>query len=601
MDRIYYDSQSELCKVPFGAVPCGTRVIFRIFAEDDPVGVYLQINEQQILLARENRNTFVLEYTTPPEGGLVFYSFFIRYRDETVSYGKHSDHSGIGSIGSTLPYQLTVYDETEPVPEWFYQSVIYQIFPDRFYRPAKVLNPKPNCFLYGNWNDLPMYIKDEKQQIARWDFYGGNLFGIIEKLSYIKSLGASVIYLNPVFSSRSNHRYDTADYNHVDPMLGGDDALSALIEAAKAQGIRLILDGVFNHTGQHSLYFDRDDVYGNGAYQHPDSPYRNWYTFFEDGRYLCWWDVDDLPMVNELDTSYLDYMVTGENSIVKKWMKTGIIGWRLDVADELPDAFLEALRNECRSINPESVMIGEVWEDASNKESYGEQKQYFTKHELDSVTNYPFRTNLLDFFQIRISAYRLCERFNEQMENYPKRNFYAAVNLLGSHDVERIMTVAAKVTGNKTDGKSLVKQLVAIQFLFAGIPLVYYGDETGLEGGKDPDNRRTYPWGREDQELIGWYRKMAQIRNTHPVLQTGYIRFWAMNEDVFCFMRYFKAGLDILGKSSAPQTATVLANRSGNSYPLPEEFAGAADLLSGRIPSHINPSSVLLFMGNQSQ
>ena len=598
MDRIYYDSQNELCKAPFGAVPCGARVIFRIFAEDDPIGVYLQINGQQIPLVRENRNTFFWEYTAPLEGGLVFYSFFIQYKHETVSYGKHPEHSGIGSIGSTLPYQLTVFEDTEPVPEWFYQSILYQIFPDRFCCSGEVLNPKPNSFLYGVWNDLPMYIKDEKQRIARWDFYGGNLYGVMEKLSYIKSLGVNVIYLNPIFFSRSNHRYDTADYSRVDPMLGGDDALSALIEAAKAQGIRLVLDGVFNHTGQHSLYFDRNDVYGNGAYHHPDSPYRNWYTFFEDGRYLCWWGVDDLPMVNELDPSYLDYMVTGENSIVKKWMKTGISGWRLDVADELPDTFLEVLRKECRSIDSESVMIGEVWEDASNKESYGEQKQYFTKCELDSTTNYPFRTNLLDFFQNRISAYILCDRFNEQMENYPKRNFYAAVNLLGSHDVERIMTVAGMIAGNKADGKALMRQMVAMQFLFAGVPLVYYGDEAGLEGGKDPDNRRTYPWGREDQELIGWYRKLAQIRNTHPVLQTGYIRFWAMNDDVFCFTRYFKAGSDVLGRPTASQTATVLANRSGASHPLPEKFVGAADLLSGRTPSCTDPSSILLFMGN---
>lgn len=524
---IYFNSRNEDFKAPFGAVNTDSTVTFRILAEGNPFAVFFVADGEKLPMENVGDNMFEVKYKVPSSGCLVYYHFEIQY-EKVVIYGNNEEQTGGEGREGGGDYQLTVFEDTL-VPDWVKSAVCYQIFPDRFYRDGAVLSPKPNSFLYGSWDDIPMYVKNPDGSIPRWDFFGGNLAGIEKKLDYLESLGINLIYLNPIFTARSNHRYDTADYMSVDSMLGGDDALKSLINAAHKRGIRVILDGVFNHTGCDSIYFDFYDKYGGGAYHNQDSPFRSWYTFTEDG-YESWWGVGDLPAVNETEKSYMDYIISGENSVIKKWFSFGIDGWRLDVADELPDEFLSLFTKECKKINPESYVVGEVWEDASNKVSYGKLRPYFTKQELDGVMNYPFRDTLLSFVKGEVSAYQASEKLMSICENYPSSCLAGSLTLLGTHDSERIITAI----GSKT----AVLNLAKLQFVFSGIPVIYYGDETGVPGGKDPDNRRTYPWGKEDKSMIDEFKKLIKMRKSEKLLTNGRLFIGSFGEDVIFIKRF---------------------------------------------------------------
>ncbi len=529
---IYFDSRNEFHKSPFGAVKISTEVTFRIKAEGNSFAVYLVANDEKLSMKRCDHDIFEIKYKTPGEGCLVFYSFEIDFGDVKVTYGNISGLGGVGGEGCETPFQLTVYEQPL-VPAWVKDAVCYQIFPDRFCREGEIIAPKPGSFLYGSWDDTPMYVRNKDSSIARWDFFGGNLAGVQKKLDYLKGLGINLIYLNPVFSARSNHRYDTADYKTVDPMLGGNEALLSLIDAAHKKGIRIILDGVFNHTGCDSIYFDIDNKYGSGAYHNADSPYRKWFTFHEDG-YDSWWGIGDLPAVNELEPTYLDYIITGNNSVVKTWLEAGIDGWRLDVADELPDEFLSLLRKTCHETNPDSYIVGEVWEDATNKVSYGKLRPYFTKQELDGVMNYPFRDTMIAFINGEITAGEAAEKFLSLCENYPPDCMAASLCLLGTHDSERILTA--------TGSKDKVLALAKMQMVYTGIPVIYYGDEVGVSGGADPDNRRTYPWGHEDREMLDEFKKIIAMRKSRPVLTDGRAWFGYFGDDVLFIKRFDENG-----------------------------------------------------------
>ncbi|MGL5245863.1 MAG: glycoside hydrolase family 13 protein, partial [Sarcina sp.] len=367
-----------------------------------------------------------------------------------------------------------------------------------------------------NWNDEPMYIKDSKGKIIRWDFFGGNLKGIIKKLNYLKELGISIIYMNPIFKSVSCHKYDTADYEVIDEMFGTNEDFKLLCEEGKKLNIRIILDGVFSHTGADSKYFNKFGSFESlGAYESRCSPYFQWYRFFQyPDSYECWWGFDNQPNVEELTPSYIDFIIENEDSVIAKWLKLGASGWRLDVADELPDEFIRLIKKRMSSVDNESVLIGEVWEDASNKISYSKSRKYFLGRELDSVTNYPLRDSILAFVLGNMDSSTFAKKIMNLRENYPRENFFAGMNLLGNHDTERILT---KLNGNI----KLLKLAVCIQMTLPGVPLVYYGDEAGSAGGNDPENRKTFPWGREDNIILNWYKKLINIRNKNEVFTKG--------------------------------------------------------------------------------
>ncbi|MDF9408758.1 4-alpha-glucanotransferase [Pelotomaculum isophthalicicum JI] len=636
----YHNSHLAEYRSPFGAVPCGQAIKLRLSISAGEGGseslregqvnnisgcrcllrVWEQATQKKFpmnvnltLSANPGQVFFETVYLAPQTPGLIWYDFVITDGLNTYQYGNNADLSGgAGRLwtGDYSPgYQITVFQPKYEVPKWFKQGIVYQIFIDRFCRSGvgKLhTEAKPGALMHLCWEDTPCYLKDSDGKVERWNFFGGNLQGVISKLDYLEELGVSVIYFNPIFEAASNHRYDTADYYKIDPLIGTQEDFQKLITEAKRRGIRIILDGVFSHTGSDSRYFNRYGHYsGLGAYQSKDSPYYDWYQFDEyPDRYACWWGNDVLPEVREMTPSYRDFIFGGEHSVVRYWMRQGVKGWRLDVADELPDQFIRELRDVMHAVDDDAVLIGEVWEDASNKISYDQQREYFYGGALDAVTNYPFRKILLEFLLGKVDSEAVQRHLLQLYENYPRHNFYSALNIIGSHDTARILTLLGEAPAEEHLAEKArekyrlpeeqrrlavarLKLLSLIQFTFPGVPCIYYGDEAGLEGYSDPYNRGTFPWGREDEELLGWYKRLSCLRREYSVLSEGGLQTLVLEPDLYGFVR-------TLGNESI----TVIVNRhrtSNKTVALNEKVLGLApgepvpgivlELLTGRLLS----------------
>ena len=415
---------------------------------------------------------------------------------------------------------------------------------------------------------------DENGEVLNNDFYGGNFKGITEKLDYIASMGATILYLNPIGKSFSSHRYDTGDYKTPDPMLGTLDEFVTLCEEAHKRGIRVILDGVYSHTGSNSLYFDREGAFGGkGAYCSKESPYYSWYTFYNyPNSYNSWWGFYTLPTVNKMDPAFLDYIIDAEDSVVAHWLKLGADGFRLDVADELPDAFLLRLKNRIRQIKPDALLMGEVWEDASNKVAYDARRRYFIDGELDSCMNYPFRTAIINFLRGNDGGHGFKDTIMSIVENYPKQVVQCNMNLLGTHDTPRILTwLVDDFEGSREEyskrhisrGRldlAYERLMMAsfIQYMLPGSPSIYYGDEAGMEGHKDPFNRRTYPWGREEPILIAHFKALGAIRKREEALRLGDIAFFYNADRRLGFSRTLNG-----------KTLKIYVNRNSDPWDIP--------------------------------
>ena len=495
---IVHESRNDSFRRPFGAAEVSTPIYL---AADAPgtgemvLRLHTYTGEDRFLpMTAGDGGRFSVTFPAPETPCVLWYSF--------LTGGEESAR-----------WQITVY-EYAAAPDWWKDAVVYQIFPDRFARESGWTPTEPaerkgtHRFLIRDWDTPPFYPRGEDGAVTSWPFWGGTLRGITEKLPYLRSLGVTALYLNPIFEARSNHRYDTADYMRIDPLLGTEADFDALCAEAGAMGIRVVLDGVFNHTGSDSVYFDAYGNYGTGE------QYKHWFRFGDQYTYgyECWWDVPDLPNVEENDPTYRAFLC-GEDGVVRRWLRRGASGWRLDVADELPDSLIREIRTAAKAEKPDALLLGEVWEDASNKVSYDQLREYLLGHELDATMHYPFREIVLDFLRFRADAGACAERLWTIKEHYPRENLYAALNLIGSHDRERALTVLGD--------KALVKLAFFLQFALPGVPCVYYGDEAGMTGGKDPYNRGSFPWGREDAELTEHLRALTAMYAAHPVLRGG--------------------------------------------------------------------------------
>lgn len=548
-DYIYHDSQNTFYREPFGAVSIGTKV--KLFLECKEQGeVSIEVIKFDgfrysipMMIAKSKEGCILYKGIIDTTDSLGILNYCFKYIKDgfTQYYGNNEENlGGEGKIYYEYPkyYQITVYNKNE-IPNWYKEGIIYQIFVDRFFNGNKnneILNKKKNIFIYGSWYDEPMYIRDSNGNIERWDFYGGNLRGVIEKLDYIKSLGANIIYMNPIFDAVSCHKYDTGDYETIDKMYGSTEDFIELCQKANKKGIRIILDGVFSHTGSDSRYFNKHGNYSDlGAYESKYSKYYKWYRFYDyPNNYECWWGFENQPNVEELEKTYSDYIVNNDNSIVAKWLKLGASGWRLDVADELPDEFIQMIKHKMKSTKEESVLIGEVWEDASNKVSYSKRRKYLLGNELDSVTNYPYKNIILDFLNGYITSKDFYKVIMSIKENYPTENFYANMNLLGNHDTERILTAL-------NENIKKLKLAICIQMTLPGVPLIYYGDEAGLLGHKDPENRKAYPWGRENKEILEHYSFFGNFRKNEEVLKKGEFYIYKNTPDeILAFKRFYE-------------------------------------------------------------
>lgn len=415
--------------------------------------------------------------------------------------------------------------------------MFYQIFPDRFANgnPNRVINqPKKNSFIYATEEDEPFYIKNKENEIVRWDFFGGNFKGIQDKIPYLQELGITALYLNPIFEASSNHRYDTNDYFKVDSILGTEEEFRSLIAALHTAGIAVVLDGVFSHVGKNSRYFNISGFYGenSGAARDPQSPYRDWFTFNHyPNDYKSWWGVADLPEVRKENPSFQEFIYGDLDSVLSKWTSMGVDGWRLDVADELTDDFIAGIRKNLLSYQ-EKILIGEVWEDASNKIAYDTRRKYVFGDHLQGVMNYPLRQQILDILKQSRSLQDICEEMIRYQENYPADFYYNQLNNIGTHDTERILTML--------DGSvEALDQAWGLMFMMPGIPCIYYGDEAGLTGGKDPDNRKFFPWKSINPRLFKNCQKWIERRKKYDVLKNGqFFPFYSKTQKIFGIIRY---------------------------------------------------------------
>lgn len=473
--------------------------------------------------------------TTP---GLYFYHFEL-----DTPWGKSlimNTGNGIGDFSAQgNEFQQTVYDKNFKTPDFLKGGIIYQIFPDRFCNSGAEKKNVPSTRVLRRWGETPYWKEEQMNGIWNNDYFGGDLKGIEEKLPYIADLGVSCIYINPIFEAHSNHRYDTADYEKIDPLLGTEEDLKSLCKTAEEKyGISIILDGVFSHTGCDSKYFNLYNHYNTlGAYNSTESLYFSWYKFINwPDDYHAWWGIKLLPEVIEEDESYRNY-ICGKDGILRKWLRCGISGWRLDVADELPDIFLDDLRKAVKEENENAVIIGEVWEDATNKFAYGQRRKYLLGEELDSVMNYPFADAVLNFVRYGHGEYFFDSVMNI-VENYPPQVLNVLMNHIGTHDTERAIT---RLAGPDNEGRgrdwqfannelpsydylkgiSMMKMASLIQFTLPGVPSIYYGDEIGMQGMKDPFNRACMQWDNQNEELLKWYKRLGQIRNGAKALIDG--------------------------------------------------------------------------------
>ena len=571
--EMFHDSRSLDCRAPAGALKTGESVRLRLYVRGGASNVILRLwNGEEELVTMKNKGLGVYEATVkaPKTPCLWWYDFRLEDpRGHRLYYGNARDKlGGVGTVYQDPPpgYQITVYDPAFAPPDYLHDGIMYQIFPDRFHRSKMPQSKRKNLFLHENWDDIPLVNPDPRSgDNYATDFFGGDLDGIRQKLPYLKELGISIIYLNPIFKARSNHRYDTGDYNEIDPLLGDEESLNHLCDAAEALGMRIMLDGVFSHTGEDSIYFNRYGRYeGLGASQSKDSPYYPWYQFSDyPDKYACWWGIHTLPEIDKSNASYRAFIM-GPEGVARRWIKAGISGWRLDVADELPMPFLEDLRHAVKAEKEDAAILGEVWEDASNKVAYGHMRSYVLGDTLDSVMNYPLREALIGFFTHEISAPQVVRQIRSLQENYPVPFFYATMNLVGSHDRARILNLLVKrdyahLPLRERGGQQMpadlralaidrLRKLMQLVNAMPGMPSLYYGDEAGMEGAADPYCRGTFPWGKEDPQTMAIHQEAFKLRQERPVLRKGSFDISYEGDDTLVIHRDSLNGLDVFGK-----------------------------------------------------
>ncbi len=608
-----YNSWDRKYKEPFGALRRGDSCQFRIRIPQEthldyaPVLVVFRtgFKERFLQMNLEGTEDGYAVYTTTlqPKYSGIHYYYFAYTSNGIRHYIKRGDACH-GTLDMGEMFQLTVFGQRYQTPDFLKGGIMYQIFPDRFCNSGKPHENIPEGRVMREWGELPYYKPDQNGHVWNNDYFGGDLEGIRSKLPYLKDLGVTCIYLNPIFESHENHRYGTANYRNVDPLLGTNEDFRALCEDAKAQGISVILDGVFSHTGADSVYFNRYGRYAEpGAYQDEPSPYDSWYHFWGNKEYESWWGIDTLPNVDENNPSYTQY-ICGDDGVLAYWMSLGAAGFRLDVADELPDLFLDNLRDCVKNYDEEKIVIGEVWEDASNKEAYGVKRRYLLGDQLDSVMNYPFREAIIAYIKGE-EPQRFRDRIMGILENYPKCTIDVLMNFVSTHDIERaINRFGGQPCDDKSKdwmaehplapeeyarGKAMLKSAMVLQFFLPGVPSIYYGDEVGLQGWKDPFNRQCYPWGHEDMDLLDFTKQLSHIRRSHDVFTAGEMEFLVLEQQVLGFSRYdAETGYSViilLNRSEETQTIQ-LSDMRFSAYAFSNVISGICNDTYVQLPAH---------------
>lgn len=597
-----FNSRKIECKSPYGAVKCGEKLSLHFpiasWVSVDKMYVFIRLGdvstpvEMRFEKSENGFSVYTADYVFDA-AGIYYYRFEMRNRDGVWYYGR--GENGESVCGENLPeWQLTVYKSTYKTPDFAKGNIIYHIFVDRFNR-ADGVKTKRKYRLHESFSESPEVVSADGKYYAD-DFFGGNFNGIREKLDYLEELGVGIIYLSPIFKAYSNHRYDTGDYLKVDELLGTEDDFKRLLDAAHEKGMKIILDGVFNHSGADSLYFNKFGTYDSlGAYQSKSSPYYDWYYFkkFPD-EYACWWGCDNVPDLNKSNKDYRA-LVFGKNGVVEKWQKLGADGWRLDVVDELPIDFVNLLIKKIKSVNKDALVIGEVWEDASTKVSYGELRPYLLGDQLDGTMNYPFMNAIIAYVRDGDEKF-FKDTVQSILENYPKETVYCLMNSLGTHDTVRIINALSDVRAHgwskthklgyklpDSEYEKAKKKLYlasVLQFTLPGIPSIFYGDEAGLQGFDDPINRRPYPWGSEDKEILMHYKKLGRIRRENRAVFSGGFNM----RDENGLVAYERAGGDdeiLIAVNAGTDDKTLFINKEYTSLYNNKEYKDVVDVPAG--------------------
>lgn len=615
---LFFNSKDAAFKSIYGAIASNKKVTFNLQAKKNDVTeaklIVLSGNGAQVLDMHKNGtfapdkkgqyDRWTVDYKTGAIG-LYQYYFAVTNGSDVKAYGDDDGYYGpgmAGDIGKVGKYDMTVYDQSFKTPDWMKNAIIYQIFPDRFfngdtgndYADKLARGTTPFEFI-RKWNSIPEdpnieYERDANGNIVKdsngnpiidpnykanvgdgiWnnDVFGGDLKGIEDKLSYLKALGVNALYLNPISEASSNHRYDTREYQVVDPMLGHMDDFMNLVKVAHKLGMHLILDGVFNHVSDDSIYFDRYGKYVQkgkpiGAYQYwsrvydlmnansgmsqqaaenkvqsnlkamgiTDFHYKDWFIIQNSKdasgvyKYNGWNGDSSLPEIQALNnsehnvSSWAKDVIDGPNADSKYWLKKGTDGWRLDAADSVSDDTWQHLRPAVKGLDSNDVIIGEIWGDSS---------KYLLGNMFDSVMNYRFRGAVQEFVTGTGDAVKAMNDLEKMREQYPKQAFDALMNIVDSHDTERIISDLDGIGNDKAVASNpsaaalaKMKLVPLIQMTYPGAPTIYYGDELGMPGAGDPDDRRPMEWGKGNQDLVQWYAKLANIRSAYSVLRTG--------------------------------------------------------------------------------
>lgn len=597
-----FNSRKIECKSPYGAVKCGEKLSLHFpiasWVSVDKMYVFIRLGdvstpvEMRFEKSENGFSVYTADYVFDA-AGIYYYRFEMRNRDGVWYYGR--GENGESVCGENLPeWQLTVYKSSYKTPDFAKGNIIYHIFVDRFNR-ADSVKTKRKYRLHESFSESPEVVSADGKYYAD-DFFGGNFNGIREKLDYLEELGVGIIYLSPIFKAYSNHRYDTGDYLKVDELLGTEDDFKRLLDAAHEKGMKVILDGVFNHSGADSLYFNKFGTYDSlGAYQSKSSPYYDWYYFkkFPD-EYACWWGCDNVPDLNKSNKDYRA-LVFGKNGVVEKWQKLGADGWRLDVVDELPIDFVNLLIKKIKSVNKDALVIGEVWEDASTKVSYGELRPYLLGDQLDGTMNYPFMNAIIAYVRDGDEKF-FKDTVQSILENYPKETVYCLMNSLGTHDTVRIINALSDVRAHgwskthklgyklpDSEYEKAKKKLYlasVLQFTLPGIPSIFYGDEAGLQGFDDPINRRPYPWGSEDKEILAHYKKLGRIRRENRAVFSGGFNM----RDENGLVAYERASGDdeiLIAVNAGADDTTLFINKEYTSLYNNKEYKDVVDVPGG--------------------
>lgn len=597
-----FNSRKIECKSPYGAVKCGEKLSLHFpiasWVSVDKMFVFIRLGdvstpvEMRFEKSENGFSVYTADYVFDT-AGIYYYRFEMRNRDGVWYYGR--GENGESVCGENLPeWQLTVYKSSYKTPDFAKGNIIYHVFVDRFNR-ADGVKTKRKYRLHESFSESPEVVSADGKYYAD-DFFGGNFNGIREKLDYLEELGVGIIYLSPIFKAFSNHRYDTGDYLKVDELLGTEDDFKRLLDAAHEKGMKVILDGVFNHSGADSLYFNKFGTYDLlGAYQSKSSPYYDWYYFkkFPD-EYACWWGCDNVPDLNKSNKDYRA-LVFGKNGVVEKWQKLGADGWRLDVVDELPIDFVNLLIKKIKSVNKDALVIGEVWEDASTKVSYGELRPYLLGDQLDGTMNYPFMNAIIAYVRDGDEKF-FKDTVQSILENYPKETVYCLMNSLGTHDTVRIINALSDVRAHgwskthklgyklpDSEYEKAKKKLYlasVLQFTLPGIPSIFYGDEAGLQGFDDPINRRPYPWGSEDKEILAHYKKLGRIRRENRAVFSGGFNM----RDENGLVAYERAGGDdeiLIAVNAGADDKTLFISKEYTSLYNNKEYKDVVDVPGG--------------------